>query len=69
MNEFTKKEFEDSPRFIPMEIDGMPGGWYLFDTEKLDYLGFSNFYTNIHECNIVCDIINTIDYILKDEKK
>ena len=66
---FKKRDFKDAPRFIPMEYEGICGGWYLFDTEKLEYLKFSNFYINIHECDIVCDILNSFDYLLKEMKE
>lgn len=65
--QFKKEDFEDSPRFIPMNTDD-DYGFYIFDTEKLDYLGFSHLYPSIHNCNIVCDILNTMDYLLKEKK-
>lgn len=63
---FTKEEFEDCPRFIPIERDGSYSLWDIVDTEKLDYVGFINPYTDINECNRDCNIMNVIDYLLKE---
>ena len=66
--EFRREDFEeDCPRFIPMDYDDI-NGYYIFDTEKLDYLGFSNLYYTVDDCNKVCDIINTVDYLIKEWK-
>ena len=66
---FSKEDFEEgTPRFIPMKY-GASMGFYIFDTERLDFLGFSNMYTDIHYSNMICDIINTLDYLLKEKKE
>lgn len=65
--EFEKEEFEGSPRFIAYQYDSADNKhYYIFDTEKLDYLPFSHLYYNTHECNMICDILNTVDYLLKE---
>lgn len=66
---FKKEDFvEDTPRFIAMDYEDTRG-FYIFDTEKLDYVGFSNLYHDIHEIDKICDIINTIDYLLKERRE
>ena len=70
---FTKEEFEDCPRFMPVEREFTVIKNYsvfdIIDTEKLDYVGFINPYTDIHECNRDCNIMNVIDYLLKELKE
>lgn len=65
---FTKEEFEDCPRFMPIERDESYRLFDIVDTEKLDYVGFINPYNDIHECNRDCNIMNVIDYLLKELK-
>ena len=63
---FTKEEFEDCPRFMPIERDESYRLFDIVDTEKLDYVGFINPYADINECNRDCNIMNVIDYLLKE---
>ena len=67
--QFTRENFdEDCPRFIPMNYeDSIP--WYVFDTVKLDFLDFIVPYYDIEDCENVCNIINTVDYLLKRDDK
>lgn len=70
---FTKEEFEDCPRFIPMEYsstifeNGKSISWYIFDTEKLDFLNDIIPYYDIKDCENACNILNGVDYILKGD--
>ena len=67
---FKKGDFvEDCPRFIPFERDESYSLFDIVDTEKLDYVGFINPYDNIDECNRDCNIMNVIDYLLKELKE
>ncbi len=68
---FKKGDFEEGcPRFIPMEREFTVIKNYsvfdIVDTEKLDYVGFINPYHDIKECNRDCNIMNVIDYLLKE---
>lgn len=67
--QFTKEEFEDCPRFMPIERDGSYRLFDIVDTERLDYVGFINPYNDIKECNRDCNIMNVIDYLLKELKE
>lgn len=61
-----KEDFgEDCPRFIPMELKAT-NGFYIFDTEKLDFLPFSSYYYNPSDCEKACDIVNAVDYLFKE---
>lgn len=64
---FKKGDFdEDCPRFIPFKRDESYSLFDIVDTEKLDYVGFINPYSNIKECNRDCNIMNVVDYLLKE---
>ena len=70
IEEFTKEDFEGNPRFIPLKPEILEGNCnYIFDTEKLEYCGFSHLYCDLEECERVCDILNGVDYLLKEEKR
>ena len=73
---YTKEDFdEDCPRFIPMKYEseiyenGESVGWYIFDTEKLDFLGDIVPYYDYQEAEKVCNILNGVSYILKGDVK
>ena len=75
---FTKEEFEGCPRFIPFKrnerlyYDEFPMDISLFDivdTEKLDYVDFIMPYQNVKECERDCNIMNVVDYLLKEIKE
>ena len=66
---FTKEEFEDCPRFIPIERDESYNLFDIFDTDKLDYVGFINPYRNLNGCQRDCNILNVLDYLLKELKE
>ena len=67
---FKKGDFmEDCPRFIPFERDESYSLFDIVDTEKLDYVGFINPYDSINECNRDCNIMNVVDYLLKELKE
>lgn len=65
---FKKGDFdEDCPRFIPFKRRDVSYNLFdVVDTEKLDYVGFINPYSNIRECNRDCNIMNVVDYLLKE---
>ena len=64
---FKKGYFdEDCPRFIPYGRDKSYSLWDIVDTEKLDYVGFIIPYYNLKECERDCNIMNIIDYLLKE---
>lgn len=67
---FAKEDFEDDcPRFVPFERDGSYNLFDIVDTERLEYVGFINPYSNIKECNRDCNIMNVVDYLLKELKE
>ena len=71
---YTKEDFdEDCPRFIPMKYEseiyenGESVSWYIFDTEKLDFIGDIVPYYDYQEAEKVCNIFNGVSYILKGD--
>ena len=69
---YTKEDFdEDCPRFIPMKYEseiyenGESVSWYIFDTEKLDFVGGIVPYYDYQEAEKVCNIFNGVSYIFK----
>lgn len=63
---FTKKEFEDCPRFMPIERDESYRLFDIVDTERLDYVDFIMPYSDVKECERDCNLLNVIDYLLKE---
>ena len=65
---YTSEDFdEDAPRFMAMRYPGSKSKcFYIFDTVKLDFVGYSQCYHDYKECEKICDIINTVDYLLKE---
>lgn len=63
---FKKGDFEDCPRFVPFERDVNYTLFDIVDTEKLDYVGFIEPYDNIKDCRRDCNIMNVLDYLLKE---
>lgn len=78
---FKKGDFEEGcPRFIPFERERKTKAsdstgneitlcYNLFDivdTEKLDYVDFIDPYMDIQDCNRDCNIMNVVDYLLKE---
>ena len=64
---FKKGDFDECcPRFIPFERDENYTLFDIVDTERLDYVGFINPYSNLNECNRDCNIMNVLDYLLKE---
>lgn len=75
MNEnkrFTKEEFEGCPRFIPVAREFTVIKNYsvfdIVDTEKLEIVDFINPYSDVEECKRDCNIMNVIDYLIKEIK-
>lgn len=66
---FTKEEFEDCPRFMPIERDENYRLFDIVDTERLDYVDFIMPYSNVKECERDCNIMNVVDYLLKELKE
>lgn len=73
---YTKEDFgEDCPRFIPMKYEseiyenGESLSWYIFDTEKLDFIGDIVPYYDYQEAEKVCNIFNGVSYIFKGDVK
>ena len=73
---YTKEDFgEDCPRFIPMKYEseiyenGESLSWYIFDTEKLDFIGGIVPYYDYQEAEKVCNIFNGVSYIFKGDVK
>ena len=73
---YTKEDFgEDCPRFIPMKYEseiyenGESLSWYIFDTEKLDFIGDIVPYYDYNEAEKVCNIFNGVSYIFKGDVK
>lgn len=65
--QFKKGDFDEScPRFIPFERDGSYSLFDIVDTEKLNYVGFIMPYHNIKDCERDCNIMNVLDYLLKE---
>ena len=71
---YTKEDFgEDCPRFILMKYEseiyenGESLSWYIFDTEKLDFIGDIVPYYDYQEAEKVCNIFNGVSYILKGD--
>ena len=63
---FTKEEFEDCPRFMPIERDESYMLFDIVDTEKLDYVGFIEPYSDVKKCQRDCNIMNVVDYLIKE---
>ena len=73
---YTNEDFdEDCPRFIPMKYEseiyenGESLSWYIFDTEKLDFIGGIVPYYDYQEAENVCNIFNGVSYIFKGDVK
>ena len=73
---YTKEDFdEDCPRFIPMKYEseiyenGESLSWYIFDTEKLDFMGSIVPYYDYQEAEKMCNIFNGISDIFKGDVK
>lgn len=73
---YTKEDFdEDCPRFIPMKYEseiyenGESLSWYIFDTEKLDFISDIVPYYDYQEAEKVCNIFNGVSYIFKGDVK
>ena len=73
---YTKEDFdEDCPRFIPMKYEseiyenGESLSWYIFDTEKLDFMGGIVPYYDYQEAEKICNIFNGVSYIFKGDVK
>ena len=73
---YTKEDFdEDCPRFIPMKYEseiyenGESLSWYIFDTEKLDFMGGIVPYYDYQEAEKVCNIFNGVSDIFKGDVK
>lgn len=68
----TKLKKEDLPqgmgRFVPFERDESYSLWDIVDTEKVEYVGFIMPYNDIKECEKACNIMNVVDYLLKELK-
>ena len=71
---YTKEDFdEDCPRFIPMKYEseiyenGESLSWYIFDTEKLDFMGDIVPYYDYQEAEKVCNIFNGVSYIFQEK--
>ena len=69
---FTKEEFEDCPRFIhvPREFTVIKNYsvFDIVDTEKLEIVDFIKPYFDVNECKRDCNIMNVIDYLIKELK-
>lgn len=64
-----KEDFpQDMGRFVPFERDESYSLWDIVDTEKVEYVGFIMPYTDIKECEKACNILNVVDYLLKELK-
>ena len=65
---FKKGDFEeDSPRFIPWERGDVNYNLFdIVDTKRLDYVSFIIPYSNSKECERDCNIMNMLDYLLKE---
>ena len=74
---YTKEDFdEDCPRFIPMKYESEiyendeSLSWYIFDTEKLDFIGdIVPYYDYCQEAEKVCNILNGVSDIFKGDVK
>ena len=73
---YTKEDFdEDCPRFLPMKYEseiyenGESVSWYIFDTEKLDFMGGIVPYYDYQEAEKVCNIFNGVSDIFKGDVK
>lgn len=73
---YTKEDFdEDCPRFTPMKYEseiyenGESLSWYIFDTEKLDFIGGIVPYYDYQEAEKVSNIFNGVSYIFKGDVK
>lgn len=66
---YSKKDFEGCPRFMPMQLDDESIVWYIFDTEKLDFLGNIVPYYSLKKCEHACNILNGVDYLLKSDSE
>ena len=70
---YTKEDFEDCPRFMPMQYEseiyenGKSLSWYIFDTEKLEFLPDIVPYHDYKECENACNILVGVDYILNGD--
>lgn len=67
---FKKGDFEeDCERFIPFVREGSYSLFDIVDTEKLDFVGFIAPYHNLKDCVRDCNIMNVIDYLIKELKE
>ena len=67
---FKKGYFDkDCPRFIAYKRDKPFPVFDIVDTEKLDYVGFIAPYHDVHDCERDCNIMNVVDYLLKELKE
>lgn len=66
---FKKSDFDgDCGRFIPFKREGSYSLFDIVDTEKLDFVGFIMPYYDVKDCERDCNIMNVIDYLLKEIK-
>ena len=66
---FKKGDFdEDCPRFIPWKRDESYTLFDIVDTKRLDFVGFIIPYYDLKECERDCNIMNVLDYLLKELK-
>ena len=69
LKELKKEDFpEYMGRFVPFERHENYSLWDIVDTKKLEYVWFIMPYTNIKECENACNIMNVVDYLLKEIK-
>lgn len=65
--QFKKGDFdEDCERFVAFKRDESYNLYDIVDTEKLDYVGFIVPYNDYKECERDCNIMNVVDYLLKE---
>ena len=67
--EFTQEEFEGCPSFVPEARGNSYNLFDIFDTERLDYVGFIIPYSDVEKCERDCNIMNVVDYLLKELRK
>lgn len=69
----TKLKKEDVPqdcgRFVPMGRDKSYNLWDIVDSEKLEYVEFIVPYNDFKECEKTCNILNVVDYLLKEKEE
>lgn len=67
MIKFTAVTFDEGgPRFVPYARDESYILYDIIDTEKMEYVDFIHPYSNINECNRDCNILNVMDYLIKE---